>query len=193
MFQNLVSIEKRSQGGFMSEMKSGWRPEEGKQESSPIHVKKIGHVVFSVSDIERTSRFWTEIMGFKFSDRNEKGMVFFRSGTDHPTIALLQANDKNELPKRAKSASTTSLSKWEAFRSCSKSAIFSVRMASRFSTKAAAAPAVIPASSSTTRTAIKSRSTPRWIKWAPTERAGRGTSGSARRRSKTPSPTQIGR
>jgi catechol 2,3-dioxygenase-like lactoylglutathione lyase family enzyme len=85
---------------FMAEMKSGWRPEEGKQESSPIHVKKIGHVVFSVSDIERTGKFWTEIMGFNFSDRNEKGMVFFRSGTDHHTVALLQAKDKNELPKR---------------------------------------------------------------------------------------------
>src|ERR1051326_7653278 len=100
MFQNLVSIEKRSQGGFMSEMKSGWRAEGGKQESSPIHVKKNGHVEVSMRHIARTSRMRAEIKGVKFSDRNEKGMVFFRSGTDHHTIALLQANDKNELPKR---------------------------------------------------------------------------------------------
>lgn len=84
----------------MSESNHGWRPQEGKHEATPIHVKKIGHVVFSVSDIERTGKFWTEIMGFKFSDRNEHGMVFFRNGTDHHTIALLQAKDKNELPKR---------------------------------------------------------------------------------------------
>jgi catechol 2,3-dioxygenase len=57
-------------------------------------------VVLNVSDIERSSKFWTEIMGFKFSDRNEIGMVFFRNATDHHTVALLQAKEKNELPKR---------------------------------------------------------------------------------------------
>ena len=40
-------------------------------EQSPIKIKKIGHVVLNVSDIERSSKFWTEIMGFRFSDRNE--------------------------------------------------------------------------------------------------------------------------
>ncbi|MGH7844304.1 MAG: VOC family protein, partial [Candidatus Binatia bacterium] len=38
-------------------------------EKTPIKIKKIGHVVLSVSDIERSTKFWTEIMGFKFSDR----------------------------------------------------------------------------------------------------------------------------
>lgn len=70
------------------------------QQETPVQVKKIGHVVLSVSDIERSSKFWTEIMGFKFSDQNERGMRFFRNATDHHTIALLQATEKNELPKR---------------------------------------------------------------------------------------------
>ena len=70
------------------------------EEKSPIKIKKIGHVVLNVSDIERSSKFWTEIMGFKFSDRNEIGMVFFRNSTDHHTVALLQAKEKTELPKR---------------------------------------------------------------------------------------------
>jgi catechol 2,3-dioxygenase-like lactoylglutathione lyase family enzyme len=70
------------------------------EEKSPIKIKKIGHVVLNVSDIERSSKFWTEIMGFKFSDRNEIGMMFFRNATDHHTVALLQAKEKNELPKR---------------------------------------------------------------------------------------------
>jgi catechol 2,3-dioxygenase-like lactoylglutathione lyase family enzyme len=69
-------------------------------EKSPIKIKKIGHVVLNVSDIERSSKFWTEIMGFKFSDRNEIGMMFFRNATDHHTIALVPAKEKNELPKR---------------------------------------------------------------------------------------------
>ena len=78
-----------------------WQPSEATQETTPVHVKKIGHVVLSVSDIERSSKFWIEIMGFQFSDRNEQGMVFFRNATDHHTIALLQATEKNQLPKRS--------------------------------------------------------------------------------------------
>jgi catechol 2,3-dioxygenase-like lactoylglutathione lyase family enzyme len=56
---------------------------------SPIKVKKIGHVVYRVSDVERSVKFWTEIMGFKESDRNEQGMVFLRNATDHHTVALV--------------------------------------------------------------------------------------------------------
>jgi len=29
------------------------------EEQSPIKIKKIGHVVLSVSDIERSTKFWT--------------------------------------------------------------------------------------------------------------------------------------
>jgi catechol 2,3-dioxygenase-like lactoylglutathione lyase family enzyme len=76
------------------------QPSEATQETTPIHIKKIGHVVLSVSDIERSGKFWTEIMGFNFSDRNENGMVFYRNATDHHTIALIQAKEKNGLPKR---------------------------------------------------------------------------------------------
>ncbi len=69
-------------------------------EKTPIRIKKIGHVVYAVSDLVRSMKFWTEIMGFKFSDRNEHGMVFLRNATDHHTVALIQAKEKNELPKR---------------------------------------------------------------------------------------------
>jgi catechol 2,3-dioxygenase len=66
-------------------------------EKTPIKIKKIGHVVFSVKDIEASTRFWTEIMGFKVSDRNEQGMVFFRNATDHHTIALAPAAKDGEV------------------------------------------------------------------------------------------------
>ena len=65
---------------------------------TPVRVRKVGHVVFNVSDIERTTRFWTEIMGFQVSERNERGMVFLRNASDHHTIGLAQAQDKDELP-----------------------------------------------------------------------------------------------
>jgi catechol 2,3-dioxygenase-like lactoylglutathione lyase family enzyme len=57
--------------------------------TTPIRVKKLGHFVYEVSDIERSTRFWTEIMGFAVSDRNELGMVFLRNGSDHHSIALM--------------------------------------------------------------------------------------------------------
>lgn len=59
--------------------------------TSPVRVRKIGHVVFNSSDIEASTKFWTEVMGFQISDRNEAGMVFFRSGSDHHTIGLAPA------------------------------------------------------------------------------------------------------
>lgn len=56
--------------------------------SSPIKINKLGHFVYEVSDVERTVKFWTEVMGFQETDRNEKGMVFFRCGADHHAIGL---------------------------------------------------------------------------------------------------------
>jgi catechol 2,3-dioxygenase-like lactoylglutathione lyase family enzyme len=61
---------------------------------TPIKVKKIGHVVYEVSDVERSTHFWTEIMGFTVSDRNENGMVFLHSAGDHHSIALVPSPGK---------------------------------------------------------------------------------------------------
>jgi catechol 2,3-dioxygenase-like lactoylglutathione lyase family enzyme len=57
--------------------------------TTPINVRKLGHLVYEVSDIERTTAFWTEILGFTVSDRNEFGMVFLRCASDHHSIALV--------------------------------------------------------------------------------------------------------
>lgn len=56
--------------------------------TSPIKVNKLGHFVYEVTDVERTVKFWTEVMGFIETDRNAKGMVFFRCGADHHAIGL---------------------------------------------------------------------------------------------------------
>ncbi len=68
------------------------------QQTTPVQVKTLGHIVFNVSDIERPTKFWTEIMGFHVSDRNERGMVFLRNASDHHTNGLAKARE-NELPK----------------------------------------------------------------------------------------------
>jgi catechol 2,3-dioxygenase-like lactoylglutathione lyase family enzyme len=69
---------------------------------TPVRVKKLGHVVLRVSDVDRSARFWTEVLGFKESDRNEQGMVFLRYGSDHHTIALAPAREKIPLPDKTR-------------------------------------------------------------------------------------------
>ena len=62
--------------------------------ASSIKVNKLGHMVYEVSDIERSVKFWTEVMGFDETDRNEHGMVFFRCGADHHAIGLKPGKTK---------------------------------------------------------------------------------------------------
>lgn len=68
---------------------------------SPISVNKLGHMVYEVSDVERTVKFWTEVMGFEETDRNEHGMVFFRCNADHHAIGLKPSKDGRRPPKEA--------------------------------------------------------------------------------------------
>ena len=63
---------------------------------SPIKIKKIGHLVYEVADVGRTVKFWTEMLGFKVSDRNEFGMVFLRTNSDHHTIAVMENKKKDK-------------------------------------------------------------------------------------------------
>jgi catechol 2,3-dioxygenase-like lactoylglutathione lyase family enzyme len=62
--------------------------------TSPIKIRKIGHLVYEVSDVERSRKFWTEMLGFTVSDTNEFGMVFLRTASDHHTIALTPGKGK---------------------------------------------------------------------------------------------------
>jgi catechol 2,3-dioxygenase-like lactoylglutathione lyase family enzyme len=62
---------------------------------SPIKVNKIGHMVYEVTDVERTAKFWREVMGFEETDRNAIGMVFFRCGADHHAIGLKPSKAKS--------------------------------------------------------------------------------------------------
>ncbi len=66
---------------------------------SPIKVNKLGHFVYEVTDVERTVKFWREVMGFHETDRNKHGMVFFRCGADHHAIGL-KPMKAGKTPKR---------------------------------------------------------------------------------------------
>ena len=69
--------------------------------TSPISVNKLGHFVYEVTDVERTVRFWTQVMGFKETDRNDHGMVFFRCNADHHAIGLKPVKDKTKRDHKA--------------------------------------------------------------------------------------------
>jgi catechol 2,3-dioxygenase-like lactoylglutathione lyase family enzyme len=60
----------------------------------PFHISKIGHVVLNCTDIERSVRFYTEVLGFSVSDVYPEeiargGMVFMRYSHDHHGVALV--------------------------------------------------------------------------------------------------------
>ena len=62
--------------------------------TTPFAVRKIGHAVVFVADLERSRRFYTEVLGFKVSDvypdsMMPGGMVFLRCNGDHHCLALV--------------------------------------------------------------------------------------------------------
>lgn len=60
----------------------------------PFRIGKLGHVVLNVTDMARSVRFYTEILGFEISDVYPPemvpgGMVFMRCNSDHHGVALV--------------------------------------------------------------------------------------------------------
>ncbi|HEY4042175.1 MAG TPA: VOC family protein [Rhodopila sp.] len=66
----------------------------------PFQLGKIGHVALYVRDIERSMRFYRDVLGFHVSDVYEDemmpgGAVFLRCNADHHGIALFKATELN--------------------------------------------------------------------------------------------------
>lgn len=60
----------------------------------PFDITKLGHVVLNCSDVERSVRFYVEVLGFEISDIYPDdmvpgGMVFMRFNEDHHGVALV--------------------------------------------------------------------------------------------------------
>ena len=64
-------------------------------ETAPtFQLRKIGHVVLNVTDLDASVRFYTELLGLRVSDVYASsmvpgGMVFLRVNTDHHGVALV--------------------------------------------------------------------------------------------------------
>ncbi len=60
----------------------------------PFRIAKLGHVVLNVADLERSVKFYTQVLGFSVSDVYPPemvpgGMVFMRCNADHHGVALV--------------------------------------------------------------------------------------------------------
>jgi catechol 2,3-dioxygenase-like lactoylglutathione lyase family enzyme len=65
----------------------------------PFELRKLGHVVLNVTDLEASVRFYTEVLGLQVSDRYPTtmvpgGMVFMRVNPDHHGVALVGGASK---------------------------------------------------------------------------------------------------
>jgi catechol 2,3-dioxygenase len=70
----------------------------------PFQIGKLGHVVIQVRNLERSTTFYTQILGFKVSDVYPEqmmpgGMVFLRCHTDHHSLALVGASEEESSNK----------------------------------------------------------------------------------------------
>jgi len=66
-----------------------------------FQLRKLGHVVLNVTDLEESVRFYTEVLGLRVSDRYPDsmvpgGMVFLRCNADHHGVALVGGAQKSE-------------------------------------------------------------------------------------------------
>ena len=66
-----------------------------------FQLRKIGHVVLNVTDLDASVRFYTEVLGLRVSDRYPEsmvpgGMVFMRCNADHHGVALVGGARKSE-------------------------------------------------------------------------------------------------
>jgi len=67
----------------------------------PFQLRKLGHVVLNVTDLEASVRFYTGVLGLEVTDRYADtmvpgGMVFMRCNADHHGVALVGGASKTE-------------------------------------------------------------------------------------------------
>ncbi len=54
-----------------------------------MKVQGVGHVVLKVRDLERSARFYRDVLGLKEVARFRDRMVFFSAGQNHHDVAIL--------------------------------------------------------------------------------------------------------
>ncbi len=53
-----------------------------------FRYEKIGYVALNVSDIERSTEYYDQVLGLQLVETNDKGMTFLRCSNDHHNVIL---------------------------------------------------------------------------------------------------------
>jgi catechol 2,3-dioxygenase len=64
-------------------------------------VKRVGHLVLRVKDVERSKRFFQEVMNLPVVAQNDRGMVFFSADVkdNHHMLAIMPAKEGAAMPQ----------------------------------------------------------------------------------------------
>jgi len=65
-----------------------------------LRVERVGHVVLKVRDLERSARFYRDVLGLKEVARATFGrpMAFFSAGDNHHDLAIMEVGADAEAP-----------------------------------------------------------------------------------------------
>ena len=63
-------------------------------------VRRVGHLVLRVKDVQRSRRFFEDVMGIPAVAQNERGMVFFSTDVkdNHHMLAIMPAKEGAAMP-----------------------------------------------------------------------------------------------
>ena len=64
-------------------------------------VRRVGHLVLRVKDVERSRRFFEDVLKFPVVATNERGMVFFSTDVkdNHHMLAIMPAKEGAPMPQ----------------------------------------------------------------------------------------------
>jgi catechol 2,3-dioxygenase len=63
-------------------------------------IRRVGHLVLKVKNLERSRKFFTEVLGFPQVGENDRGMLFFSTDVidNHHMLALREAKEGAPMP-----------------------------------------------------------------------------------------------
>ena len=72
--------------GTEIELISGWTASPANGSLGGLAANRLGHIAMYTADPLMTSKFYSEVLGFRISDWIEQSFVFMRCGSDHHTL-----------------------------------------------------------------------------------------------------------